>query len=93
MLDEILKYHQTPEDDNFVAGVIKDVKRQQRLRKLILTATGLTGAAFGAAGVLMISDGVSRYIADANMLSTSIALVGLAAFLVWLFQDEVTAVG
>ena len=92
MLDEILKYHQTPEDDNFVAGVIKDVKRQQRLRKLILTTTGLTGAAFGAVGVLMISDGVSRYITDANLLPASVALVGLAAFMLWLFQDEVTAV-
>jgi hypothetical protein len=91
MLDEILKYHQTPEDDNFVAGVIKDVKRQQRLRKLILTTTGLTGAAFGAVGVLMISDGVSRYITDANLLPASVALVGLAAFMLWLFQDEVTA--
>jgi hypothetical protein len=92
MLDEFLKYHQTPEDDNFVAGVIKDVKRQQRLRKLILTTTGLTGAAFGAVGVLMISDGVSRYITDANLLPASVALVGLAAFMLWLFQDEVTAV-
>jgi hypothetical protein len=92
MLDEILKYHQTPEDDKFVAGVIKDVKRQQRLRKLILTTTGLTGAAFGSVGVLMIFDGVSRYITDANLLPASVALVGLAAFMLWLFQDEVTAV-
>jgi len=93
MLDEILKYHETPKDDSFVAGVAKAVKRQQRLRKLILTVTGLTGAVFGAAGVMMISDSVSRFIADANVLPLSVAFVGLAAFMVWLFQDEVTAVG
>lgn len=93
MLDEILKYHQTPEDDNFVAGVIKGVRHQQRVRRLILTATGMIGAAFGAVGVLMISDGVSRLITETNVLPASLALVGLAAFMAWLFQDEVAAVG
>ncbi len=93
MLDEILAYHETPEDDNFVAGVIKRVKHQQRMRRLILTTTGMAGAAFGATGVLMISDSVNRLITDANVLPASIALVGLAAFMAWLFQDEVAAVG
>jgi hypothetical protein len=93
MLDDILKYHETPEDDKFVAGVIKGVQRQQRMRRLILSATGLVGASFGAAGVLMISDGVNRLITDANVLPVSVALVGLAVFLTWLFQDETTAIG
>lgn len=93
MLDEILKYHDTPEDDNFVQAVIKDVERQQRLRKLILTTTGLTGAAFGAAGMLMISGSIGQYITNTNALPVSVTLVGLAAFMLWLFQDEVTAAG
>ena len=93
MLDEILKYHETPEDDNFVAGVIKRVQRQQRMRRLILTATGLIGASFGAVGVLMISDSISRLMTDTNVLPASVAVVGLAAFMAWLFQDEVAAVG
>ena len=93
MLDEILKYHETPEDDNFVAGVIKRVQRQQRMGRLILTATGLIGASFGAVGVLMISDSISRLMTDTNVLPASVAVVGLAAFMAWLFQDEVAAVG
>jgi hypothetical protein len=93
MLDEILEYHETPEDDNFVAGVVKRVRRQQRMRRLILTATGMVGAAFGATGVMMISDSISRLITDANVLPVSVALVGLAAFMAWLFQDEMAAVG
>jgi uncharacterized membrane protein len=93
MLDEILEYHETLEDDNFVAGVMKRVRRQQRMRRLILTATGMVGAVFGATGVLMISDSINRLITDANVLPVSIALVGLAAFLAWLFQVEVAAVG
>ena len=93
MLDEILEYHETPQDDNFVVGVIKRVQHQQRVRRLILTATGLVGASFGAVGMLMISDSVSQLITDANVLPASVALVGLAAFMAWLFQDEVVATG
>ena len=93
MLDEILEYHETPEDLDFVAGVIKGVQRRQRMRRLILAATGMVGAAFGAVGVLMISDSVSQLITDANVLPASIALVGIAAFMAWLFQDETAAVG
>ena len=93
MLDEILEYHETPQDDNFVAGVIKRVQHQQRVRKLILTATGLVGASFGAVGMLMISDSINRLITATNVLPVSVALVGLVAFMAWLFQDEVAAVG
>ena len=93
MLDEILQYHETPQDDKFVAGVMKGVRRQQRIRKLILATTGMVGACFGAVGMLMISDGINRLIADSYVLPASAALVGLAAFMAWLFQDEVSAVG
>jgi len=93
MLDEILKYNETPENDDFVAGVIKRVQQQQRTRRLILTVTGITGGAFGAVGVLMISNGIGRLLTDANVLPASVALVGIAAFLTWLFQDEVTTIG
>jgi len=93
MLDEILEYHESPEDDNFVAGVIKRVQHQQRMRRLILTTTGLIGASFGAVGMLMISDSINRLITDTNVLPVSVALVGLVALMAWLFQDEVAAVG
>ena len=93
MLDKILEYHGTPEDDNFVAGVMKRVRRQQRMRRLILTATGMVGASFGAVGILLISDSINRLITDTNVLPVSVTLVGLVALLAWLFQDEVAAVG
>ena len=93
MLDEMLKYHEAPEDDNFVTGVIEGVQRQQRMRRLILSVTGVVGASFGAAGMLMISDSVNRLITDANVLPVSVALVGLVVFMAWLFQDEVAAAG
>ena len=93
MLDKILEYHGTPEDDNFVAVVIKRVRHQQRMRRLILTATGMVGASFGAVGMLMIADGINRFTTDTNMLPASVALVGIVALMAWLFQDEVAAVG
>ena len=93
MLDEMLKYHESPQDDSFVTGVVKGVQRQQRMRRLILTVTGVVGACFGAAGMLMISDSVNRLITDANVLPVSVALVGLVVFMAWLFQDEVAAAG
>ena len=93
MLDELLRYHETPQDDEFNAEVMKRVRHQQRRRRLILSSTGIVGGAFGAAGVLLISDSVSRLIADANVLPASIALVGVAVFLTWLFQDETSMLG
>lgn len=93
MLDEILEYHETPQDDDFVAGVIKGVRQQQRIRRLILTATGILGGSFGVAGMLIISESLGRVITDTNVLPASVALVGLAAFMAWLFQDEMTATG
>lgn len=93
MLDKILEYHETPHDDDFVAGVMKRVRHQQRTRRLILAVTGILGAAFGAIGMLMISDSINRLIPDTSVLPVSVALVGLAAFMAWLFQDEVSATG
>jgi len=93
MLNEILEYHETPKNDDFVAGVMKRVRRQQRVRRLILTATTMVGAAFGASGVLMLSDSVGRLITEANVLPASITLVGIAVFMTWLFRDEVVASG
>jgi len=93
MLDEMLSYHVTPADDDFVASVMKRVQRRQRVRKLILTVTSLIGAVFGAIGVLMLSDSVGGLITEANVLPVSVALVGSAVFMAWLFQDELSAAG
>ena len=48
--------------------------------------------AYGA-GMLMISDRINRLITATNVLPVSVALVGLVALTVWLFQDEVAALG
>jgi hypothetical protein len=93
MLNEILRYHDTPKDGDFVTEVMKRVRRQQRVRRLILTVTSMVGAVFGAIGVLMLSDSIGRFITGTDALPVSIALVGTAVFMAWLFRDEVVAVG
>ena len=92
MLDELLTYHQTPKPDDFVAGVMRSIKRQQRMRKLILTATGLVGAVFGAAGMLQLSEALERIFSEASLLPVSTAVVLSVAFLTWLLHDEAVLV-
>ena len=92
MLDELLTYHQTPKPDDFVADVMRGIKRQQRIRKLILTATGLVGAVFGAVGMLQLSEAFDRIFSEANMLPVSMVAVLSVAFLTWLLHDEAALV-
>ncbi len=87
MLDELLTYHQTPKPDDFVARVMRGIKRQQRMRKFILATTGLVGATFGAAGMLQLSQAFERIFSEANLLPVSTAVVLGVAFLTWLLHD------
>ena len=93
MLEDLLEYHQTPEDGACGTAVMHRVRRQKRLRRLILVATGVTGAIFGAAGVLILSEPLARASADIQLMPASVALVGGVAFFAWLFQDETSAAG
>jgi hypothetical protein len=93
MLDNILKYHETLDDSDFVIPVMKRVRHQQRVRRLILAVTGIIGGAFGAFGVLRLTESVGHLFTGANVLPSSLTLVGIAAFLAWLFRDEITATG
>jgi formate-dependent nitrite reductase membrane component NrfD len=93
MFNEILKYHETPQDSDFVIEVMKRIQHQQRVRRLILTVTGIAGGAFGAYGVLKLSNSLGQLITEANVLPVSVALIGTAVFLAWLFRDEMSATG
>jgi hypothetical protein len=93
MLDKILEYHETPQDSDFVTGVMKRIQHQQRMRKLILGSTGIAGAAFGLFGLLTLTDSLGRLFTATNMLPLSVSLVATAVFLAWLFQDELMAAG
>ena len=93
MLDELLTYHQTPEPDDFVVNVMRGIKRQQRVRKLILSATGLVGAAFGVAGMLLLSDAFGQIFNGTNTLIVSTSVVITLAFMTWLLNDDAGLAG
>lgn len=93
MLEDLLEYHQSPEDSAFVAEVMQRVQRQQRIRRLILTATGVIGALFGAAGAVILAEPVAQAMVDTRLLPVSVAVVAGVVFLAWVFQDEISASG
>lgn len=88
MLENLLEYHQEPQDSAFVAQVMKRVQRQQRIRRLILASTAVTGSVFGTIGALTLAEPVARTIANISVGPVMIAAMGGVAFLAWLFQDE-----
>ena len=90
MLEDLLEYHQEPEDSAFVADVMQGVKRQQKIRRLILASTGVIGATFGAAGAIMLSEPIAQAVGELQMLPVSVAILGGLAFIAWIFQDEVS---
>lgn len=93
MLDELLTYHQPPEPDDFVVDVMLGIKRQQRVRKLILAATGLVGGSFGVAGMLLLSDSLGQIFSGSNTLTVSTSVVLILAFLTWLLHDDAGLAG
>ncbi len=93
MLDDLLEYHEAPEDSAFVTEVMAGVRRQQRLRRLILTVTGVIGALFGAAGAVMLAGPLAEMMSGSNLLPSLLAGVGVVAFMAWVFQDETEASG
>ncbi len=88
MLDDLLKYHETPPRDDFAQRVMQQVQRKQRLRKLILIGTGSIGAAFGVMGVMLASEPLARLFEQFSTLPVSLGAAVAIGIGVWLFQDE-----
>ena len=95
-LEQLLAYHHEPESSEFVAGVMHDVRKEQRTRKVILWAFGLVGALFGLVGAAMLSNPITRLFTFSFSLpaieTTQVALVivAAAAFYTWFMNDELT---
>ena len=92
MLDELLKYHQTPASDTFVADVMKGIERQQKTRRLILLGSGVIGGLFGVASAVLLSGSIAGLVAQLAVgdaaLPLGLAAMSVVAFLTWLLQDE-----
>lgn len=89
MLDQLLEYYETPETGEFVADVMKGVQREQRIRRLVLWGLGAVGAAFGVAGVMLLSEPFNRLFSGMEVLPVSLCVLGAVAVLGWLLHEEV----
>jgi hypothetical protein len=95
-LEQLLAYHHEPDSSEFVAHVMRDVKREQRVRKVILWAFGLIGAMFGLVGAIMLSGPIARLFTFSFTLpatettQVALVLVAVAAFYSWCMNDELT---
>ena len=92
-LEELLAYGEPADnDDLFVVDVMRKVRRERRIRKLILTAFGGIGALFGIAGAVMLSDSIGRVFTEAipamTLAQIPLFAVGGIAFYLWFMNDD-----
>jgi hypothetical protein len=95
-LGQLLEYSEAPQAKAFVADVMQGVRREQRLRKVILWAFGLVGALFGLAGAMMLSDSITRLFTvtiampATQTMQVVLFIVAAAAFYTWFMNDDLS---
>lgn len=95
-LGRLLEYSEAPQAAAFVMDVMRGVKREQRIRRVILWAFGLVGALFGLMGALMLSDSITRLFTFTvampaeETMQVVLFIVAAAAFYTWFMNDDLS---
>lgn len=96
-LGELLQYGESPEPDAFVLDVMRGVRREQRIRRLILWIFGLAGALFGVAGALMLSDRITwlftQTLSATGIMQGVLVIVAVVCFYTWFMNDDLSLPG
>jgi len=93
-LEQLLEFDTPPGGEAFVMDVMRSVKRQQRVRQIILWVFGVVGALFGVAGAFMLSGPVSNFMTGGlslpvmKTMQATLFIVGAAAFYLWFMNDD-----
>ena len=90
-LEQLLRYAEPPQADEFVMNVMRGVQRAQRTRKWVLLAFGLIGAAFGVVGAFLLTDSIASLFSELPAMGTMravLAITAVAAFYSWFMNDE-----
>ena len=93
MLERLLESRESVPDDGFVLNVMQQVRRQRRLRRTVLAACGVIGAAFGLAGAAMLSDPIAQLFSGLPVTGTMQAvLVAVAAIALygWFMNEDLS---
>ena len=90
--EQFLEYIESPQPEEFVAGVMRRVKREQQMRTVILAITGLIGSLFGIAGMMMLSGLISSFFAHhfegGSSMPVSVLVTGVLVLLFITLSDE-----
>ena len=95
-LEQILAYPAESQSDSgiFVERVMKQVKREQRIRRLILFSFGLIGALFGLAGAMILSGQITwlftEVLSGTMTMQLVLFLIAALAFYNWFMDDNLT---
>lgn len=93
-LEQLLEYPEPPHSEAFVLNVMRGVRREQRMRRLILWGFGLVGAMFGLAGAVLLSDSITRLFSftvtlpAAETMQVVLFIVAAVAFYIWFMNDD-----
>jgi hypothetical protein len=92
-LEQLLGFRAAATPDEFVLGVMQRVQRERRRRRLILFIFGLTGAAFGVAGAMLLSDPITRFFTGLPLTGTmqaALIVSAAVAFYGWIMNEDVS---
>ena len=91
-LEQWLEYHDSPLPPAFVEKVMDKVRRQRRMRRLILGSAAVVGTSFGIAGAVILSDSINRLLLQAmsssSMLPAVATIAAVLILLTGLLSDE-----
>ena len=93
-LEQMLEYPPVPQAETFTMGVMRGVRRERRIREIILWSFGLVGALFGLSGALMLTGPVSNLFSlnlampVMETMQATLFIVGAGAFYLWFMNDD-----
>lgn len=97
MIEKLLQYHQNLVSQEFIEKLLQRINYSFRLRHSILAVTSILGLIAGLVGFIKLWPANSEiYFLNLNnaglgehtLLAISLSIVGLLAFIAWLFNDE-----
>lgn len=95
--EDLLTYRDSPESETFVLDVMQGVRRQQKIRSLILSIFGTIGALFGIAGAVMLSDPITwlftEVMTPTGIMQSVLGVVAVVSFYTWFMNEDLSIAG